>query len=719
MSRRPNDHVSTKQQSSKQGEESQGLASFLDRQARGDLTLLISDITESMRKVISDNFDASTAALDEQRAKDKENSQGENREPSRAEADASPLDNGENRPGMRPREASASSLREVKAEAEALRYFNEWRDSVILRVGEAVNKEETEKQQGESESQKDTGQGKSSSDAVPSPEQLENDSRTLRYFYHPTDTPLSQLPIETKMLILHSLLLLLLSLEHYSAHSRVLLLNIASSLGLSMKMLVDDEIKVARGLLEAAKEMSGDEETKKKVEQSSMARKWKVGLASVGGAVLIGVTGGLAAPLIAAGIGTVMGGLGLGATAAAGLLGTVAGSGVIIGGIFGAYGGRMTGKMMDQYAREVEDFAFIPNNGSRTTFRNDAEAAQQDRRLRVTIGISGWLTEEDDVVVPWKVIGQDSEVFALRWELEALMRLGNAMTALVTSAAWVAGKEVLSKTILAQLMSAVALPFGLLQISRIVDNPFSVAKSRADKAGEVLADALINKAQGERPVTLIGYSLGARVIFSCLRSLARRRAYGLVETAILMGAPTPSSTHHWRMMRTVVSGRLVNVYSENDTILKFLYRTSSIQLGVAGLQDIEGIPGVESIDVSSLISGHLRYRYLIGTILLNIGFQDIDLSEVRREERALRIRDEEEERERAQHEEQRHKADLTEEGRAGPEDSERSEAVRLEKQVEQRTRRKMMNREMEKMKLEGGEKQVERKPLARKERPVG
>lgn len=73
---------------------------------------------------------------------------------------------------------------------------------------------------------------------------------------------------------------------------------------------------------------------------------------SQAGAALIGVTGGLAAPLVAGAIGTVMGGLGLGATAAAGLLGTLAQSGVIVGALFGAYGGRMSGKMMDAYAKQ-------------------------------------------------------------------------------------------------------------------------------------------------------------------------------------------------------------------------------------------------------------------------------------------------------------------------------------------------------------------------------
>ena len=47
-----------------------------------------------------------------------------------------------------------------------------------------------------------------------------------------------------------------------------------------------------------------------KADDNQSSRKWKVGLASVAGAALIGVTGGLAAPLVAAGIGSVMGGLG-------------------------------------------------------------------------------------------------------------------------------------------------------------------------------------------------------------------------------------------------------------------------------------------------------------------------------------------------------------------------------------------------------------------------
>jgi pimeloyl-ACP methyl ester carboxylesterase len=149
---------------------------------------------------------------------------------------------------------------------------------------------------------------------------------------------------------------------------------------------------------------------------------------------------------------------------------------------------------------------------------------------------------------------------------------------MVSSAVWaVASREIISRTVFASLMFAM-WPIALLKLSKVVDNPFNVAKSRADKAGLVLADAIINKAQGKRPVTLIGYSMGARLIYSCLMSLAERRAFGLVESAVLIGAPAPSDASVWRAIRSVVAGRLVNVYSEKDYVLAFLYRTSSIQL---------------------------------------------------------------------------------------------------------------------------------------------
>ncbi|KAL8719509.1 MAG: hypothetical protein Q9225_003499 [Loekoesia sp. 1 TL-2023] len=671
-------HEDGKSSEGKQQQEEDSLTTILNVDQRGDLTLLIASIMASMRKAIEMNFDANatlSSGLTKPPASEDEKILSTNTDP--ATADVSKLDQEKKLKEQRQKELSAPKMKELKE--DSLRFIDQWRTNVIERIGSIVNsKEEASSQLHSAPAKAPTSNASTDKKIDPvAPDSAAADT-ALREIFPPIDTPLSSLEEPTRILILHSTLLLLLSLEHYIAPSRVLLLYLTSSLHLHLSVLTSNEEKIAQGLLEAAKHMSGDEETQKKAEENKNSRKWKVGLASVAGAALIGVTGGLAAPLVAAGVGSVMGGLGLGATAAAGYLGTVAGSTVIVGGLFGAYGGKMTGQMMDAYAKEVSDFAFLPvkedphplsskpttkdstahpshekkeikdpASDSSKTLSPTSDNAINDpssRRLRVTIGISGWLTSSHDVTHPWRVLSPShSEVFALRYELEALMNLGNSISAMVSSAAWgYAKSEMIKHTIFAELTAAL-WPIAVLKIGRVVDNPFSIAKTRSDKAGELLADALINKAQGERPVTLVGYSLGARVIYSCLMSLARRKAFGLVESVVLIGSPCPSTTGDWRVMRSVVASRLVNVYSENDYVLGFLYRTSSIQYGVAGLQKIEGLPGVENVDVSETVSGHLRYRYLVGAILKRIGFEGMDLQAVEEEAAALKKMDEEEE----------------------------------------------------------------------------
>ena len=684
------------------GKDDESLTTILDSQQRSQLTLLLAFATARMREAIENNFDATAtlpSSLLQGRASEDDRIMNPNIDT--GTVDVEQYDRERKLKEQREKELNTPKMLELKA--ASLQFFDAWREGVIRRVGEVVNSKEiaashlmdasaATKGKMEVRELKDkkidphapTGNAADSSAAA----------AMLKDLYPPVPTPLAKLEEPHRILILHSMLLLLLSLEHYIAPSRILLLYLTSSLHLPLSILTRDEEKIAHELLEAAKELSGDSVTHKKAAENQSSRKWKVGLASVAGAAIIGVTGGLAAPLVAAGVGSVMGGLGLGATAAAGYLGTVAGSTVIVGGLFGAYGGRMTGQMMDNYAKEVNDFAFLPVRGARRRFLGKEEEAAEERRhrrLRVAIGISGWLTEKEEVVTPWRVLGKGQEVFALRWELEALMNLGNSMTAMVSSAAWgYAKSEIIKRTIFAGMMDAL-WPLGLLKISRVVDNPFSIAKSRADKAGEVLADALINKAQGERPVTLIGYSLAARVIYTCLTSLARRKAFGLVESVVLIGAPTPSTTNEWRIMRSVVSGRLVNVYSTNDYVLGFLYRTSSLQYGVAGLQKVEGIPNVENIDVSETVRGHLRYRYLVGSILKKIGFEDIELSEVEKEEEALRVMEEEEKRVSMA---QKQMKDL---GPTEQADEADKEADSMQKEVNDKTRQSFMQRAAEQM----------------------
>ena len=675
------------------------LTTVLDKGQRADLTLLVAYATESMRKLIVDNFDA-MAGLDKSllRAGMTDDEKLMAADPSKADVGA--YDKERKLKAEIEKDLTTQKMKNLKK--NSLKSFDDWREQVILRVGQVVNSEKTAKEQLKKgvKADKAKPQAPNTSGRV-----MEAGSRAanlkFKDIFPPTKTPLTKMAMNQRTLILHSVLLLLLSLEHYNAYSRILLLNLTSSLKLSLKTFEQDEYTTAKGLLEAAKEMSADEEIKKKVKENEEKRKKRVRYAAVAGAAILGVTGGMAAPLVASGVGSIMGGLGLGATSAAAYLGSVAGSTVLVGSLFGAYGGKMTGEMMDNYAREVEDFQFLPIHGSsdKKTSEDEDEGAQQasehDHKLRVTIGISGWLTEKEEVVKPWRSLGTAAEVFALKYELEALLNLGNAMNGVAQSAAWgYAQKEIIAQTIFADLAAAM-WPMALMKVARVIDNPFSVAKSRADKAGEVLADALINRAQGERPVTLVGYSLGARVIYTCLMSLAKRKEFALVENAVLIGAPTPSDTSDWRVLRSAVAGRLVNVYSVNDYVLGFMYRTSAIQYGVAGLQKVEGLAAVENFDVSEDVSSHQRYRYLIGAILKKIGFEDIDMAAVEREQQELVEIEKKEKKESLaaqkkwllRRESHGGKADEAAEGEA--------EANELEKKVQEQTQKSLVTKAIE------------------------
>ena len=302
---------------------------------------------------------------------------------------------------------------------------------------------------------------------------------------------------------------------------------------------------------------------------------------------------------------------------------------------------------MDNYAKEVEDFSFLPlheetqgNDNSKKSDKLDkskkAEENHEHRRLRVTIGVNGWLHAEDDVKQPWKVLNSDTEVFALRYEMETLLALGTALKDLVTSFAWQTFKrEIIKRTVLATLFAAL-WPIQVIKLASNVDNPFSRASHRSRKAGRILADALINKVQGERPVTLVGYSLGACAIHACLQSLAEREAFGLIDTVVIIGTPAPSASPHWQTLRTVVSGNIYNVYSENDMVLGFVYRMHSLALGVAGLQAIEDVGGIRNLDLSDAVSGHLRYPELIGAILDKCGFIGVKVDQAIEEDEVIK-----------------------------------------------------------------------------------
>lgn len=126
---------------------------------------------------------------------------------------------------------------------------------------------------------------------------------------------------------------------------------------------------------------------------------------------------------------------------------------------------------------------------------------------------------------------------------------------------------------------------------------------------------------GVRPISLIGFSLGARSIFYALVELARNKAYGLVQDVFIFGTTVTASQATWLDVRSVVAGRFVNGFASNDWMLGYLFRATSGGLNtVAGLRAVDMVPGLENIDCTDTITGHMSYRSMMPQLLAKVGF---------------------------------------------------------------------------------------------------
>lgn len=183
----------------------------------------------------------------------------------------------------------------------------------------------------------------------------------------------------------------------------------------------------------------------------------------------------------------------------------------------------------------------------------------------------------------------------------------------------------LGSTILMALMASLQLPLVLTKLAYLIDNPWTVSLARAHSAGLIMADSLQDRNLGKRPITLLGFSLGARVIFSCLTELADKGAHGLIQNVYLFGSPIVANKDEYLKARSVVSGRFVNGYATNDWILGYLFRaTSGGIMRVSGLAAVEGIPGLENFNLTELVNGHMDYRSAMPRILREVGWEVLE-----------------------------------------------------------------------------------------------
>ncbi|KAJ4421682.1 hypothetical protein N0V85_000067 [Neurospora sp. IMI 360204] len=445
----------------------------------------------------------------------------------------------------------------------------------------------------------------------PPPYSIEDKSELDEAVRMPSQMPTSQkIDIDLRWTVLCDLFLVLVADSIYDARSRTLLERVAKDLEIPWGDICRFEKKVTDALeMQQAVEKENWNEEEHKENRRKMALKKRylmMGLATVGGGLVIGLSAGLLAPVIGAGLAAGFTTIGVGGTtgffAGAGGAAIITSSAAASGSIIGV-------RAANRRTGAVKTFEYRP--------------LHNNKRVNLIVTVSGWMTGKvDDVRLPFSTVDPlMGDIYSVLWEPEMLTSMGDTINILATEALTQGLQQLLGSTILIGLMSAIQLPVVLTKLSYLIDNPWAVSLDRATAAGLILADSLIDRNLGTRPVTLVGYSLGSRVIYSCLQELARKGAFGLVQNVYLFGSPVVVQTDEYLRARAVVSGRFVNGYNRNDWILGYLFRLTNGGIRrIGGLAPIEGIAGIENFDVTEFVVGHMDYRTAMPRLLRECGW---------------------------------------------------------------------------------------------------
>lgn len=337
--------------------------------------------------------------------------------------------------------------------------------------------------------------------------------------------------------------------------------------------------------------------------------------AIAGGVAAVGTGAVFAAPGIAAALGTtgLLGAAGTG-TAISSLSGAAltsaavaklgAGGLAIVTAAGAGLGGKAGFGIAGSYFKDVPDFDFTPLRPLKTS------------RNHQIIVVNGFLTENDRDTTDWTTAladyHPDSQLWHLNWEAKTLRKLGAFVGNLSKN---VAAKQTAKVGIAAaskRLATSVNAAGWAYTAADMVGNPWHSAMFNAEKTGAMLAEA-ISRTEGQS-FTLIGHSLGARVVFFALMALATKEQK-LVENAVLVGGAVGRDERaSWLDASSAVKGTLYNCHSNNDDVLRFLYRTANAGLSSpAGLGS--AVSGAENLDCTDFISGHHVWKENLPTVL--------------------------------------------------------------------------------------------------------
>ena len=339
-------------------------------------------------------------------------------------------------------------------------------------------------------------------------------------------------------------------------------------------------------------------------ERFNASRMTKVAVASIAGVAVLAPAALVAAPAIGGAIGAYAGLSGAAATShglallgggslAAGGFGMAGGTIVVAAGGAGL-GGAMGASVATAYVGVDKSFGFekvADGDGVTVVFANGF----------LSEGKIGWGNWERMVRERYP----DASVYRLTWGAKELRSLTGLVAKQLPAHAGKKAAEQLITQALKQGPRMLGPLNAVLMGADIAKNPWHVAKTRATMTGSVLADALVRS--NLRSVVLIGFSLGARAMVAAAESLATRegpRSSPRVESIHLLGAAVGTG-RDWHAIGRAVETTVWNYWSENDRILRYLYRVGDAGAKAVGCAGIPiRSPKIKNVNVSSVVRSH-------------------------------------------------------------------------------------------------------------------
>ncbi|MCG6137726.1 MAG: TMCO4 family protein [Nostoc sp. LLA-1] len=111
-------------------------------------------------------------------------------------------------------------------------------------------------------------------------------------------------------------------------------------------------------------------------------------------------------------------------------------------------------------------------------------------------------------------------------------------------------------------------------------------KYRAKQVGRDYFLDLISNQISEKNVSLVAHSLGVRVAYYCMESWTEKQ-YSLQDVILLAGAVRRDSSKDWGYVASQIKGKLINVYSSKDIILRHIFKMAELGNNACGRKPIK------------------------------------------------------------------------------------------------------------------------------------